>query len=151
MSRWNPRFVARAHIPVDVTVDVAVDHRGWSRVGPGSGTLARSSLTDEGRSSSPKRRVGAQRSRVLSGGLDCMLVREGTACHIRQCGVRLPIKGASVMRHLGIADLKWVMIVSDSCQDIKNGEVQWRTNAQGFPRESNFPRHRKGAGRVKTY
>lgn len=124
MSRRNPRLVANGHIPVDATVDVAVDHRVWSRVGPGSGTLARSALAVEGRSSSPKRWVRVQRSRVLSRGLNGMLVREGAACHIRQCGVRLPGKGASVMRHDEIADLKWVMIVSDSSHDMVNGGVQ---------------------------
>lgn len=106
MSGRNPRLIVHAHISVDVTMDVAVDHRVRSRVSPSSGTLARSALAVGGRSSSPKRWVGTQRSRMLVRGLNGMLVREGAACHIRQCGVRLPGKGASVMRHLEIADLK---------------------------------------------
>lgn len=124
MSRRNPRIVTRDHIPVDATVDVAVDHRMWSRVGPGSGTLARSSLTIKRRSSCPERWVRVEGSRVLRRGLNGMLVREGAACHIRQCGVRLPGKRASVMRHREIADLKWAMIVSDSSHDMMNGGVK---------------------------
>lgn len=98
------------HIPVDMTIDVAVDHRVLSRVGPGPGpgTLTRSNLP-EGRNTW-ERRVRVQRSRVLNrrlnGMLRGMLVGEVAECHIRQCGVRLIGKGTSVMRHREIATLK---------------------------------------------